>query len=37
MMIVGQISSAEEADEIEFITKNFIVGNRVKELAGSLR
>lgn len=33
MMIVGQVSSAQEAEEIESITKNFIVGNRIKELA----
>jgi hypothetical protein len=37
MMIVGQISSPEEANEIEFITKNFVVGKRAKELARSLR
>jgi hypothetical protein len=36
MMIVGQVSSAAEADEIELITRNFIVGNRIKELARSL-
>ena len=32
MMIVGQISSRQEAKEIEFITKSFIVGNRAREL-----
>ena len=37
MMIVGQVSSATEADEIELITRNFIVGNRIKELARSLK
>jgi hypothetical protein len=37
LMIVGQISSAEEATEIESITKNFIVANRAKELAGRLK
>ncbi len=37
IMIVGQISSAEEAKEIEFITKNLIVGNRAKELARTLK
>ncbi len=37
LMIVGQISSAEEATEIEFITKHFIVANRAKELAGTLK
>ena len=36
LMIVGQISSPEEANEIEFITKNFVVANRAKELARSL-
>ena len=33
MMIVGQISNPEEAKEIEFITKSFVVGNRAKALA----
>jgi len=33
MMIVGQISSHNEAKEIEFITKSFVVGNRARELA----
>ena len=33
MMIVGQVSSATEADEIELITRNFIVARRIKELA----
>lgn len=37
LMIVGQISSPEEATEIEFITKNFVIGNRAKELARKLR
>jgi hypothetical protein len=32
-MIVGQISSLEEAKEIEFITKSFVVGSRARELA----
>ena len=36
LMIVGQISSPEEANEIEFITKNFVVANRAKELARTL-
>jgi hypothetical protein len=36
LMIVGQISSPEEANEIEFITKNFVVANRAKQLARSL-
>ena len=33
MMIVGQVSNAEEAKEIESITKSFIVGNRARALA----
>jgi len=31
--IVGQVSSAQEANEIEFITKAFVVGNRARMLA----
>lgn len=33
MMIVGQVSSPEEATEIEFIVKSFVVGNRARALA----
>jgi hypothetical protein len=33
MMIVGQVSSPEEASEIEFIVKSFVVGNRARVLA----
>jgi hypothetical protein len=33
MKIVGQISNHNEAKEIEFITKSFVVGNRARELA----
>ncbi len=33
MMIVGQVSTPQEAKEIEFITKSFVVGNRARELA----
>ncbi len=33
MMIVGQISTNEEAKEIEFITKSLVVGNRARFLA----
>jgi hypothetical protein len=33
MMIVGQVSSKEEAKQIEAITKNFVVGNRARLLA----
>jgi hypothetical protein len=32
MMIVGQISTPNEAKEIEFITKSFIVGTRARAL-----
>jgi hypothetical protein len=37
LMIVGYISSAGEAAEVECITKNFIVANRAKELARILK
>jgi hypothetical protein len=33
MMIVGQISSKEEAQEITFIAKLFVVGQRARYLA----
>lgn len=33
MMIVGQISTPQEAKEIEFIAKSFVVGNRARLLA----
>ena len=33
MMIVGNISGEQEAKEIEFITKHFVVGNRARALA----
>lgn len=33
MKIVGQISSPEEAKEMEFIVKNHVVGNRARLLA----
>ena len=33
MMIAGQVSNSKEAEEIEFITESFVVGNRVKALA----
>ena len=35
--IVGQISSSEEAEEIEFITKSFVIGNRARDLASRLK
>jgi hypothetical protein len=37
LMIVGQISSPGEENEIEQITKNFVVANRMKELARTLK
>jgi len=37
MMIVGQVSSPEEANEVEFIAKSFVVGNRARALALQLR
>jgi len=37
LMIVGQILSPGEANEIEQITKNFVVANRIKELARTLK
>jgi len=37
MMIVGQVSSAEEAKEIEAITKSFVVGNRARALAMKIK
>jgi len=37
MMIVGQISSPEEATEVEFIVKSFVVANRIKTLVQNLR
>jgi hypothetical protein len=37
MMIVGQVLSDGEANEIEFIRRNIIVANRMKELARTLK
>ncbi len=37
MMIVGQVSSPEEATDIEFIMKSFVVANRAKALAKTLK
>jgi hypothetical protein len=37
MKIVGQISSADEAEEIEFITKSFVIGNRARDLTSRLK
>lgn len=36
MMIVGQVSSPEEATEVEFIAKSFVVANRARALASQL-
>ena len=36
MMIVGQVSNAEEAKEIESITKSFVVGIRARVLASRM-
>ena len=33
MMIVGQVSNKEEAKEITFIAKLFVVGQRARDLA----
>jgi len=37
MMIVGQVSSPEEAKEVEFIAKNLVVGNRARVLAEKIK
>jgi hypothetical protein len=37
MKIVGQVSTPEEAKEIESITKSFVVGNRARALALLIR
>jgi hypothetical protein len=37
MMIVGQVSTPEEATEIEFIVKSLVVANRAKVLAKTLK
>lgn len=37
MMIVGQVASAEEAAEIEFIAKSFVIANRAKQLAQTIK
>jgi len=33
MLIVGQVSSKDEANEISFIAKLFVVGQRARDLA----
>ena len=37
LKIVGQVSSKDEAEEIEYITKSFVVGNRARDLASRLK
>ena len=37
MMIVGQISTPEEAKEIELAAKIFVVGNRARALAAKIK
>jgi len=37
LKIVGQVSSQDEAEEIESITKSFVVGNRARDLASRLK
>ena len=37
MMIVGNVSSAEEAQDVEFIAKSFVVANRAKALAQQIK
>ena len=37
MMIVGQVSTPDEAREIEFIAKSLVTGNRARMLAHKLK
>lgn len=37
MLIVGQVSTPEEAKEIEFIAKSLVTGIRARELALKLK
>jgi hypothetical protein len=37
MKIVGQISTQEEANEMEYIVKTLVVGNRARVLAEKIR
>jgi hypothetical protein len=37
MMIVGQVSSPEEAIEVEFIAQSLVIANRIKTLTQNLR
>ena len=37
MMIVGQVNNKEEANEITFIAKLFVVGQRARHLAKEIK
>lgn len=37
MIVVGQVSTREEAEEIAYIRKLFLVGNRARSLATKTR
>ena len=37
MMIVGQVSNAQEAKDVEFIAKCLVVGKRARVLAGKIK
>ena len=37
MLIVGTVTSKAEAQEIEFIAKLFVVGNRARDLASNIK
>ena len=37
MMIVGQVSTPEEAQQMEFIVKMFVVGTRARVLADQIK
>ena len=37
MMIVGQISTPQEAKEMEFVAKVLVVGNRARVLAQKIK
>ena len=37
LLLVGQISTPEQARELEFTTKLFVVGKRARELAQKIK
>jgi hypothetical protein len=37
MIIVGQVSSREEAEEIEYISRLSVIANRARALAGKTK